>query len=304
MNFVANLMYSTADPGKWARDREAEGWDIVAASDHYFADDMGTNHWFPHLWVTVSQMAAATNRVKITSTFANNLFRSPIEFIQASLTMQRVSGGRWEAGIGAGWNREELERSGQVYPPNRERADRFIEAVKIARQFFDDGGCKFAGEYYQIDVPVTVGYDDVWPPPLIGSLGGSRTIAGATPYLDRIELKGASLATRGGGVDFAQFAQIPRQHLVDLVDEVRRVRDDVPLGFFAFCAAGTDPVTKSLENIFPDPDSLYAGLFGHPEKVAQTLLGLERYGITYPDVSPCNIGTYEALAPYLFVEKK
>jgi hypothetical protein len=63
-------------------------------------------------------------------------------------------------------------------------------------------------------------------------------------------------------------------------------------------------VTKSLENIFPDPDSLYAGLFGHPEKVAQTLLGLERYGITHPDVSPCNLGTYEALAPYLFGEKK
>lgn len=300
MEFIANLMDPTVDPASWARDREAEGWDTVAASDHYFLGGMGVNRWFPHLWVTVSQMAAGTERVKITSTFANNLFRSPVEFVQASLTMQRVSHGRFEAGVGAGWNRDEMEQSGQRYPSNRERADRFIEAVNIVRHLFDEGSCKFSGDHYSVDVPTTCGYEDVSPPALVGSLGGPRTIAGATAYLDRVELKGASPATRDGVLDFATLAQIPKQHLVELVDRVRRVREDTPLGFFALCGAGTDPLSLGMESMFPDPDSLYAGLYGHPEKVAETLVGLEKYGITHAEVSPANIDAYEQLAPYLF----
>lgn len=300
MEFVANLMDPTVDPGAWASRREAEGWSMVAASDHYVVGAMGMCRWFPHLWVSVSQMAAATERVKVTSTFANNLFRSPVEFVQASLTMQRVSGGRFEAGLGAGWNQDELERAGMRYPTKRERADRLIEAVQICRQLFDKGACTFSSSYYEIDIPMTGGFEDVSAPPLVASLGGPRTIAGATPYLDRIELKGASPATRDGVVDFVKLAAIPKQYLIDLVDQVRRIREDIPLGFFALCSPGTDDMTKGLESLFTDPDALYAGLYGHPEKVAETLLGLERYGITHPEVSPANPEAFAGLAPYLF----
>lgn len=95
MRFIANLMDFEVDPGPWAMAREAEGWDGVAASDHYFV--RRGSRWYPHLWVAVAQMAAATDRIVVTSAFANNLFRSPVEFVLASLTMQRASAGRWEA---------------------------------------------------------------------------------------------------------------------------------------------------------------------------------------------------------------
>ncbi|MBV8932409.1 MAG: LLM class flavin-dependent oxidoreductase, partial [Kutzneria sp.] len=160
-------------------------------------------------------MAAATQRIRLTANFANNLFRSPVEFAQASLTMQRASHGRWEAGFGAGWAQEELESTGQTYPTPRRRADRYIEAVQVVRQLFHTNRCSFSGEHYNINVPALAGFENLTPPPLIGSLGGPRTIAGATPYLDRVELMPATGVARGGELDWAAIAAIPKQRLID-----------------------------------------------------------------------------------------
>jgi alkanesulfonate monooxygenase SsuD/methylene tetrahydromethanopterin reductase-like flavin-dependent oxidoreductase (luciferase family) len=288
------------DAGAWASTREREGWDIVSASDHYFLSIGGKNQWFPHLWVTVSQMAAATSTVQITSTFANNLFRSPVEFVQASFSMQLASGNRWQAGLGAGWSRAELDAVGVGLPAPRERAERYIEAVHIARSFFDDGFCTFSGKYYEVDVPDMEGFREVPPPPLIGSVGGRLTIAGAAPCLDRVELKASSGATRGGKNDQTMFAAIPRSHLLELIDKVRRVNEHAELTFYARCGTLEDPFSRHLAEVVSDPDSLYCGLFGEPEAVADRLREFERIGISHVDVSPTHVGAFEELAPYLF----
>jgi alkanesulfonate monooxygenase SsuD/methylene tetrahydromethanopterin reductase-like flavin-dependent oxidoreductase (luciferase family) len=230
MKFIANLMDPTLDPAQWARQRETEGWPVLAASDHLFIPVGGKrNEWFPHLWVTVSQLAAATTSARITSTFANNLLRSPVEFVQASLTMQRVSGGRWEAGLGAGWSRAEIDAIGLDFPEPRERADRYIEAVRIAGQLVDLRECRFAGQYYTVEIPPIPDFDDVPSPPLVGALGGKRTIAGAGPLLDRIEIKASSPATRGGNMDPHAFAHIPRSHLTEMIEKVRRAAPDAEI---------------------------------------------------------------------------
>jgi alkanesulfonate monooxygenase SsuD/methylene tetrahydromethanopterin reductase-like flavin-dependent oxidoreductase (luciferase family) len=299
MKFIANLMDPTIDPGRWALAREVEGWDVLAASDHLFLPVGEQKQWFPHLWVTVSQMAASTKTVRLTSTFANNLLRSPVEFVQASLSMQRVSQGRWDAGLGAGWSEWELAATGIPFPGPRERADRYIEAVQIARRFFDDRACTFEGEYYSINVPRMQGFDDIDAPPLVGALGGARTIAGAGPLLNRIEIKASSPATRGGTMDPAAFARIPEQHLVELVEKVRHVAGDVDIAFFARCGVGDDPLARELGNLCTEPGGLYTGMFGPPEQVAERLHELESFGISHVNVSPTDPSAFELLAPYL-----
>jgi alkanesulfonate monooxygenase SsuD/methylene tetrahydromethanopterin reductase-like flavin-dependent oxidoreductase (luciferase family) len=300
MHFIANLMDPGIHPGRWAADREREGWDVLAASDHLFLPVGGRRQWFPHLWVTVSQMAAATTTARITSTFANNLLRSPVEFVQASLTMQRVSDGRWEAGLGAGWSQWEMEATGLRFPSPRERADRYVEAVRIARALFDTGNCAFRGEHYTIDVPAMPGFDDVPAPPLVGALGGNRTITGAGPHLDRIELKASSPATRGGAMDHAAFAAIPRTHLVDLIEKARRAAGDADIAFYARCGVGDDPLTRELAALCVEPDGLYTGLFGPPHQVAERLHAFSELGITHINVSPTRPSAFELLAPHLW----
>jgi alkanesulfonate monooxygenase SsuD/methylene tetrahydromethanopterin reductase-like flavin-dependent oxidoreductase (luciferase family) len=301
MQFVANLMDPTVDARSWAHEREAEGWPVLSASDHLFIPVGGRrNEWFPHLWVTVSQMAAATSTAQITSTFANNLLRSPVEFVQASLTMQRFSGGRWEAGLGAGWSRPEIDAAGLDFPSPRERADRYIEAVRIARELIDTRQCSFAGKYYNIDIPPIPGFDDVPSPPLVGALGGPRTIAGAGPWLDRIEIKASSGATRGGNLDSHAFAHIPRRHLSEMVEQVRRAAPDTAIAFYARCGVDNDSLARELSEICAEPDGLYTGLFGPAEQVAEKLLTFAEFGVSHINISPTHPSAFEQLAPYLF----
>ena len=127
MEYVTNLMDTTIDPGDWARRREAQGWHVLSVADHFFT----TTRPYPHVWVTATALAVATSTAKITTAFVNNMFRSPVEVAQAALMLQRVSGGRFELGLGAGWAQAEMEQAGLEYPSPRDRAGAFIEAIQI-----------------------------------------------------------------------------------------------------------------------------------------------------------------------------
>ena len=189
MEYVANLLNGDVDPAAWARQREDEGWDVLGCADHLFSPRRA----YPHLWVTLATFAAATSRPRLTSSFANNLLRTPVEFAQAALQMQAVSGGRFEAGLGAGWDEVEIAGAGLEYPSAGARAGRYAEAIQIVRQLLDKGACQFHGDFYDIDIPM-LGPRVEPPPPLVASLGGPRTIREIAPLVDRVELK---LVSRG-----------------------------------------------------------------------------------------------------------
>ena len=127
VEFVANFLTAEEPVVAWAQRREEEGWHALGCADHFFSP----NRAYPHLWVTLATFAAATSRVVLTSSFANNLFRSPIEFAQAALQMQAVSNGRFEAGLEQGgtrrrpWPRASTTRlpaSGPRGTPRRSRS--------------------------------------------------------------------------------------------------------------------------------------------------------------------------------------
>jgi alkanesulfonate monooxygenase SsuD/methylene tetrahydromethanopterin reductase-like flavin-dependent oxidoreductase (luciferase family) len=293
VELAANLMSVNVEPAVWARAREAEGWDVLSVADHLWSPSRA----YPHLWVTLTAVAAATQEVRLSSAFANNLFRHPVEFAQASMALQAVSNGRFEAGLGAGWARDELERTGREFPSPGERVDRYVEALHIARDLFDQGHCQFSGKYYRAEV------DKIGPlrqpaPPLVGSVGGPRMIREALPLLDRVEVKPASPGTRGGNLDLTALGQIPRKHLVQLVEAVRQQRPDIPIGMFVICSAGTDDRTRAMANIVA-PESLYGGFFGEAARVADAIRGLADFGIERAQVSPFDDSAFELLAEEL-----
>jgi Luciferase-like monooxygenase len=291
MEFVANFMSAEIDPVVWSRDREAEGWPILGCADHMWSGVRA----FPHAWVTLGAMAVATNTATLTTSFANNLFRSPVEFAQASLQMHAITRGRFEAGLGAGWSRDEAEGSGIGYPSAGERAGRYIEAVRIVREIFDTGMCTYEGRYYNVRVP-TLG--PLGRPPLVASLGGERTIREIAPVVDRVELKVISEATRDGSLDFEKVALIPRSHLTEMVERVRTVNPTVPIGVFILCGVGQDKQTKFLEDLLQG--TFFGGFFGSATKVADSMKSLEAEGITRVQVSPFGADAFELLAPELF----
>jgi alkanesulfonate monooxygenase SsuD/methylene tetrahydromethanopterin reductase-like flavin-dependent oxidoreductase (luciferase family) len=276
IELVANYTSASADPLEFARMVEAAGFDGVGCSDHLFRTSA-----YPHLWVTASAMAQATERVFLTSSFANNLFRSPAEFAQASLTMQWLSGGRFEAGLGAGWLEAEVVGAGFEYPAPPARARRYREAMLIVRELFDTGQCTFRGEHYTIDLPM-IGPRFVAPPPLIASVGGPWTIEHVAPIADRVELK-FGRSTRGGNLDGAALATSTRAELVAMIDQVRSVAPDTPIGVFTMIAVGSAAETDEIRTGLGD--GLYADFAGEPSRVLDNLrslgeLGLDRVQVT------------------------
>jgi len=283
-------MDAELDPVEWAQLRESEGWHVLGCADHFFSP----TKTYPHVWVTLAAMAGATSRAKLTTSFANNLFRSPVEFAQASLQMQRISKGRFEAGLGAGWEKAEAVGADIDYPEPAIRAERYIEAAKIVRQFFDTGACRFEGVHYDIDVPRLGPIPPEGAPPLVFSLGGPRTIRHIAPIADRVEVKLISQITRDGAVNLPAMASVPESHLHDLVRRIRDVNPTVPLSVFILCSAGGDERTKGVEALLGD--SFLGGFYGAPGKVASSMMKLADAGIDRIEVSPFTEASFSALA--------
>ena len=287
MELFANLTSTRYEPAEFAASAEAAGFDGVTCSDHYWITDL-----FPHVWVSLAAMASATKRVTVAPSFINNLFRSPFEFAQASASMQRLAGGRYEAGLGAGWTEAEMIATGQVYPEGPTRARKYREAILIVRELFTTGRCDFDGEHYQMHVPELPGLS-AQPIPLVASVGGDWTIRNVTPIVDRVELKLIGRATRGGSLNLAVMASIVEDELRGMVNKVRAVREDIPIGLFLMVGAGVGPEVDRLKGVLGD--KFCSRFVGEPVRVLENLHALEAIGISRVQVTEFVPGTIKNL---------
>lgn len=292
---VATLMDSASAPGPWAAEREAEGWDGVAVPDHVFIETQPV----AHLWVTATELALATTRVTVATSFANNLLRSPVEFAQASLALQRASGGRFEAGLGAGWDQSEIEATGVKFPPSAgERAGRYIEAATIVRALFDEGRASLRGRWYSVDVSV-IGPAPTTAPTLVVSVGGPRTTAALTPLADIVEVKLPGFATTGKGSFHTRSLQaVTAADITARLDQVHTLRPEVPLGMFVAAGCGDHPVVGHLRSRLEG--SMFASLFGAPAGVAATIRELASLGLARLTIGAVTPETYRLLGPALW----
>tara|TARA_A100001037_G_C15138069_1_gene632160 strand:- start:402 stop:1286 length:885 start_codon:yes stop_codon:yes gene_type:complete len=292
MEFCPNFISIDDDPAAWAAAREAEGYPIVSVADH-----ISDPQPHPHVWVTATTFALSTKKLRVMSAFSNNLFRSPVEFAHAALALQRDSGGRFEAGLGAGWAAREINGMGWEFPVPKDRAGRYIEAVQIARELLHTGKCNFKGSYYEIDIPLIGPL--VEPPLLVASCAGPRVLKGVAPYVDKIELMGFSMTAAPDDPTSVMNALMSytEDDLRQRIDLARDVAPETPLGFLALCGAGDDPAleaqSKGLGN------SLFAKLVGPTEQVAETLHKLGDMGLDSVQIAPSTPDTLSNLAPLL-----
>jgi probable F420-dependent oxidoreductase len=160
-----------ASPGAWrelARKTEDLGYATLYVPDHL------DEQWAPMIALTVA--AEATTTLRVGTLVLDNDFRHPVLLAQEAATLDVVTGGRFELGLGAGWMTTDYERSGITMDRPGVRVARLAECIEILRALWDTGHATFEGEHYRVrqvrsfPTPVTPG----GPPLLIG--GGSRRI--------------------------------------------------------------------------------------------------------------------------------
>ena len=177
--FRFGVQLATLPPGDWAERLqriEAWGYDSVFWPDH-----------FGPQWEPVAALAAAaavTRRLKVGSLVYGIDYRHPIVLAKAAATIQLLSGGRHEFGLGAGWMESDYRQAGMPYERAGLRIERLEEALRIIRGVWSQDKTSFAGKHYKItDAQAAVLPRPVPPRILIGG-GGPKVLAVAGRHAD------------------------------------------------------------------------------------------------------------------------
>jgi probable F420-dependent oxidoreductase len=123
---------------------EGLGYSTIAISDHF------THGWAMEPLATLAAAAAETERVRLLTMVLANDYRHPVLVHKAAATIDVISGGRLELGLGAGWMRSEYEAAGFVYDATTTRRERLEESVAVVRGLFGPDPLEFAGRHYKI----------------------------------------------------------------------------------------------------------------------------------------------------------
>ena len=162
----------------WRAGDEIELFESAWNFDHFypiFSDSTG-----PCLeaWVTLTALAQATRRLRLGTLVTGIHYRHPAVLANMVASLDIVSGGRLELGIGAGWNEEESSAYGIELGSPRERSDRFEEACEVLVGLLSQETTTFTGQYYRLTdamcnpKPVQRPH----PPICIGGSGERRTL--------------------------------------------------------------------------------------------------------------------------------
>src|ERR671933_1586077 len=126
-----------------AREAEAAGFDVVSTWDHV------VDGWAP--LAPLLAMADCTRSLRICPLILNNDFHHPVHLARELASIDQLSGGRLEVGLGAGHAFTEYAAIGQPFDPPAVRKARLAEAVEILRRLLDGEEVTFAGEHYRLE---------------------------------------------------------------------------------------------------------------------------------------------------------
>ncbi|MFO7168049.1 MAG: LLM class F420-dependent oxidoreductase [Chloroflexota bacterium] len=217
-------------------------------------------------WTLLAALAAQTSRIRVGLMVTGNTYRHPAVLAHTAATVDVISNGRLDFGIGAGWNEYEHNSMGiPLYRPG-ERIRRLGEACEIARRLFTQHLTDFDGRYYQLKEarcepkPIQKPY----PPFVIGGSGEQLTLRVAAQYADVWNFGGGPVET------FRHKVSVLHQHCRDIGRDPSEIRlsvqvrvnyDDLPATAQAvqeYVDAGATHLILNL--VYPYPPDIVARL--------------------------------------------
>ncbi len=273
---------------------EGNGYDVLTMPDH-FDKQLAP---LPALMT----VANATTRLRVGALVWDNDYKHPLVLAKELATMDVLSDGRIEIGIGAGWTITDYEKAGMVYDPPKVRIDRLVEGVAIIKAAMSEGHFSHAGTHYTI-----TDYDGFpkpvqkpGPPILIGG-GGKRVLSFAAREADIIGVNGTMTA---GAIGPAAFDTMTAEAVDEKVAIVRAAAGDriadIELNVRAYMLNITNERATTI-NSFADMLGVPASfmehspfaLIGTTAQIVEDLLARrERWGFSYISVSAGDVDSF------------
>ncbi len=176
-----------------ARAAERVGFESVWVMDHLVQIPFVGRPWLDMLdsYTTLAYLAGVTERIRLGTMVTGITFRNVAHLAKIIATLDVVSGGRAEAGIGAAWFAHEHKAYGYEFPPDRERLDLLEDALRLLPAMWGPGAKPFEG--IRISLPETTCYPRPLQqriPILVGGSGERRTLRLVAQYADACNLRG------------------------------------------------------------------------------------------------------------------
>lgn len=157
-----------------AREAEELGYDSIWVNDHFIPP--GGGHYGLEPWTVLSALSGMTSGIKLGTYVLCNQFRHPSLLAKMASTLDNITRGRLELGIGAGWLKDEHIAFGFEWYEHPERIKRLEEAVRIMKKLWTENHVSYNGAYFQLEEATLQPrpFQKLHPPIWIG--GGSRAI--------------------------------------------------------------------------------------------------------------------------------
>ena len=206
MNHELRFGFLTVQNAPWPtmidrwRYLEGLGFDSVWLADHFVNPNEPKQPWFEG-WTLLAALAAQTTRVRIGTLTTNNSLRHPALLARQALTVDHISAGRLEVGIGAGGAPyDHTMLGGEVWEPP-ERVRRFDEAVQLLDLLLRNPETTYEGHYYQVREALMYPGPAQQPrPPLVVSAHGASTLRTAARFADTWNMSGTLGRGRRAGI--------------------------------------------------------------------------------------------------------
>lgn len=266
---------------------EAGPWESVWVYDHFHTVPVPTEEATHEAWSLMAALAATTTRLRLGQMCTCMGYRNPMYLAKVAATIDVISGGRLEMGIGAGWYEHEWNAYGYGFPGAGDRLAMLAEGIEIMRLAWRDGVAGLAGEHYQVEgalcrpTPLQPGGPPLW----VAGGGEKKTL--------RIAAETAAYTNFDPTPEgFAHKSAVLARHCADIGRDpatiVRSANYDVIIGADEAEVAGRK--AEILGRVRPLLDdatfagveqTLARGLVGTPEQIVERLTRMRDVGLDY-----------------------
>ena len=237
----------------------AESWreQVRAIESLGYATLFVPDHFSPALWDPTTMLggvAAVTETLKVGTLVYGIDYRHPVIYARQAATLQLMSNGRHEFGLGAGWMVEDYEWAGLEYERPSVRIRRLDEALTIIRSMWSNETTTFSGEHYQVtDVPLNLEVDSAAPPQILIGGGGRKLLTVAGKHADIVGINPMlpeGRITPEAALDLAPERMVEKLGwLRAAAEDAGRDFNDIELNGLVFMAAVTDDPKPAYEMI-------------------------------------------------------
>ncbi len=249
-----------------AKTAEHLGFESLWLFDHFMPFMLDKKKDYLEGWTTIAALAAETHLLRLGLLVSCASYRNPALLAKMAATLDVLSDGRLEFGIGAGWYSQEYDAYGIPFPKAGVRVDQLREAIRIIKGMWTESPFTYEGRYYRVKDSVSSPMPKQRPhPPIV--IGGSR------PRMLRLMAEEADIANLG----ITPFGLKKTAARLDRIcKEVGREPSSLVKSYVGLCM-----VWKSRLSILLSPLNLDLLIAGSPMRCADKIDRLVVQGFTY-----------------------